>query len=81
MLLVAPGAMPIRLLLQNNYSFEPDEIANLVAAFEDALAALGLVRREDPATLLVAKTIFEAAKQGERDAKRLRDLAVKTLSK
>jgi hypothetical protein len=71
--------MPIRSLLER-HSFAPDEVANLVKAFENALAALGLARREDPATLLVATTIIEAAKKGERDPQRLRDVAVKTLS-
>ena len=66
--------------LNERHSFAPDEVDNLVMAFENSLAALGLARREDPATLLVAKAIFEAAEQGERDAKRLRDAAVKALS-
>jgi hypothetical protein len=78
---VCKWVMPIRLLLEHDHSFGPDEIAKLVAAFEEALAALDLERREDPATMLVAKTIIEAAKQGERDPKRLRDRAVEVLSK
>jgi hypothetical protein len=72
--------MPIRFLIEHDHSFGPDEIAKLVAGFEDALGALGLVRRDDPATMLVAKAIMEAAKQGERDPKRLRDLAVEKLT-
>jgi hypothetical protein len=42
--------------------------------------SLGLVRRDDPATMLVAKAIMEAAKQGERDPLRLQDLAVEKLT-
>ena len=61
--------------------FGPDEIAKIVAGFEAALTALNPTRREDPATLLVAKTVFEAAKQGELDPERLRDIAVKAFSK
>jgi len=72
--------MPIHSLLEK-HSFAPEEVAKLVLAFENTLAELGLTRREDPATLLVAKTIFEAAKEGERDPQRLRDLAVNALSK
>jgi len=71
--------MPIRLLLRNDRAFGPDDVAILVAVFEETLAALQLINRDDPATLLVAKVIFEAAKQGEMDPQRLRDLAVKTL--
>ena len=48
-------------------------------AFEDALRELGLVDRNDPATLMVAQRIFELAKRGERDPTRLRDGAVKSL--
>jgi hypothetical protein len=73
--------MPIRALLENDASFGPDDISVLVSAFESALRALGLVDREDPATLLVAATIFEAAKNGERDPNRLREAAVQALSK
>jgi hypothetical protein len=72
--------MPIRLLIEHDHSFGPDEIANLVAGFEDALGALGLVRRDDPATMLVAKAIMQSAKQGERDPLRLRDLVVERLT-
>jgi hypothetical protein len=45
------------------------------------LKLLGLVDRDDPATLLVAQRIIELAKQGERDPVRLREGAVHTLSK
>jgi hypothetical protein len=36
---------------------------------------------EDPKAVTVAKIIFEAAKQGELDPGRLRDIAVKAFSK
>jgi hypothetical protein len=74
-------AMPIRLLLKNDHSFSPEDIAVIVAAFEQTLQELNLVNRDDPATLLIAKVIFEAAKQGERDPEQLRAHAVKQLSK
>jgi hypothetical protein len=73
--------MPIRLLLEHDHTFEPDDIAPLVSAFEDALRALRLVDRDDPATMLVAKTIIQFAKDGERDPIRLRDAAIKSLSR
>ena len=44
----------------------------LVEAFEQSLKALRLVDREDPATLLVAEKVLEAARGGERDMQRLR---------
>ena len=73
--------MPIRLIINNDHSFEPDQINVLVTAFEDTLKMLGLVDRDDPATLMVAQRIIELAKQGERDPRRLREGAVQTLSK
>jgi hypothetical protein len=51
------------------------------AGFEAALTALNLTKRQDPATLLVARTVFEAAKHGELDPDRLRDIAVRAFSK
>jgi hypothetical protein len=73
--------MPIRLLLKNDHSFAPDDIALLVGAFEETLRELNLTNREDPATLLVAKIMFDTAKEGERDPKKLRERAVAQLSK
>jgi hypothetical protein len=72
--------MPIRLIVDNDHAFEPDQIDVMVTAFEDALKMLGLVDREDPATLMVAHRIMELAKQGERDPVRLRERAVQFLS-
>jgi hypothetical protein len=73
--------MPIRLLLEHDHSFDPDEDALLVTAFQNTLSALGLVNREDPATLLVAKRMVQLAKDGERDPARLRDEVIKSLSR
>jgi hypothetical protein len=72
--------VPIRLVLQNNHSFAPEEIAVIVAAFEDTLRALNLVNREDPLASEVAK-LFELAKQGERGPVRLRGGPVKIIAK
>jgi hypothetical protein len=74
---IAP--MPITRLLQDT-AFGPDEIAVLVAAYEDALRALSLVNRTDPATEMVAKKIIELAKQGERDPVRLRERVIEAVS-
>jgi hypothetical protein len=74
-------SMPIRFLIEHNHSFGPDDIAKLVEGFEGALNTLGLVRRDDPATMLVAKAIMDAAKTGEREPTRLRDLVVERLTR
>ena len=71
--------MPITRLLQDT-AFGPDEIAVLVAAYEDALRALSRVNRSDLATEMVAKRIIELAKQGERDPVRLRERAMEAVS-
>jgi hypothetical protein len=60
-------AIPIRLLLEHDHLFEPEEIDSLVLAFEDTLRVLGLTNREDPLTLRVAKLIVQLAKDDERD--------------
>jgi hypothetical protein len=78
--LTASGrVMAIRALIQQ-HSFAPEDITRLVTAFEEALGALGLANRDDPATMLVAHKIIELATQGERDPIRLRDAVVKALS-
>jgi hypothetical protein len=66
--------MPIRALLKEDHSFTPEQAKALVEAFEESLKALGLIDREDPATLLVAKKVLEAAKGGERDPAAVTDL-------
>ena len=73
--------MPLRLILENDHSFAPEDIANLTAAFEAALSQLGLVNRNDPMTTAVAKLVIQLAKEGERDPERLCEGAVKALGK
>jgi hypothetical protein len=68
-------------LLRAEVAFAPDDVAVLTSAFEDALRRLGLVDRADPATTLVARAIIEAAKTGEKDPIRLRDLALLAIAK
>ena len=72
--------MPIRLLLEHDHAFTPEDVKVLIAAFEDTLRALKLVDREDPVTIMLAKIIFELAKEGERDPVRLRDLALQAVA-
>jgi hypothetical protein len=68
--------VPINRLLKGS-AFGPNEIEVLSSAFEAALRELNLVDRTDPATELVAKRIIDLAQQGEPDADRLRERAVK----
>jgi hypothetical protein len=70
--------MPIIRLLQNA-SFGPDEIRVLVRAFDEALGTLG-VDRNSPVAEALAKKIIKLAQQGERDPKRLRQHAVRSVS-
>jgi tRNA C32,U32 (ribose-2'-O)-methylase TrmJ len=71
--------MPIRLLLEHDHAFTPEDMKVLIEAFEETLRALNLVDREDRLTMTVAKLIIEFAKEGERDPNRLRELVMKTL--
>jgi hypothetical protein len=71
--------MTLGVVLGHDHSFDPDEIAILASAYENALRELRLTDREDPATLTVAHRIIDLAKQGERNPARLRDAAVKEL--
>ena len=64
--------MPMRLLLKDDHSFDPEEVILLVDAFENAVSDMAIAR-EAPAALAVAKRIFEAAIHGERDPSRLCD--------
>ena len=73
--------VPIGTILKNDHSFGPEDIANLTAAFEAALARLGLTDRKDPRTTALAKAIINLAKDGERDPERLRDGALGMLGK
>ena len=73
--------VPIGTILKNDHSFGPEDIANLTAAFEAALARLALTDRKDPLMTAVAKAVIQLAKDGERDPERLRDGALRTLGK
>jgi hypothetical protein len=72
--------VPIYALLKSNGSFGPEEVALLGNVFEDVLQTLGLVDREDPLTVLVAKGLVEYAKTGIRDPARLKALTVQALT-
>ena len=69
--------MPIRLLLEEDHAFSPDDVKILIDAFEDTLRALGLTDPEHPSSIKIAKIVIGLAKDGERDPARLRDLTLK----
>ena len=71
--------MPIQPLLVGSGAFSPEEVVILTTAFEDALRALSLVDRKDPAVTMVAKRVIELAKGGEHDPILLRDAVLKSL--
>ncbi len=70
--------MAIYRLLQNS-AFAPEDIAPLVAAYEDCLRILKLRDRSDPITESVAKKIIELAQTGIRDSSRLGRLALEEI--
>ena len=70
--------MPLIRLLQNS-AFEPEMIAVISAAFEDACRVLELAQVNDPLRELVARKVIECAQTGERDQARLRDCALKAI--
>lgn len=70
--------MAIYRLLQHS-AFTPEDIAPIVAAYEDCLRILKLTNRADPFTEIVAKTIIQIAQTGVRDAVQLRNLALEQI--
>ena len=56
---------------RGNGSFQPGDIAQLVAGLELALTNLGIKDRNDPTAILLAKLIIQLAIDGERDPTRL----------
>jgi len=72
--------LPLKPYLQGAV-FDEETLAAMTAAFEDALRELRLTDRSDPITAMVAQKIIDCARQGERDPARLRDLALKDLTR
>jgi hypothetical protein len=65
--------------LLDRFVFDPEEIQYVVKAYDDALSALGLASRDDPATRLLAKKIIEIARTGERNPSKIRRRAIEEL--
>jgi hypothetical protein len=70
-----------RMLWLRGCVFEPEVITKLTIAYHAVLHQLGLVDREDGATLMVAKLIIDLVAQGERDTERLTAAMVEALTR
>jgi hypothetical protein len=70
--------MPIRPRLEGG-AFTPDEVANLVAAFEGCLRSLKMMDRSHPTALLVAQRVVEIAKTGLRHPLLLQNAVLRSL--
>jgi hypothetical protein len=70
--------MAIYRLLQN-CAFAPEDIAPLVAAYEECLRTLKLSDRSDPVTGILAKKIIEMAQTGIRDSGQLSRFALEEI--
>jgi hypothetical protein len=72
--------VPIRHLLELNPGvFGPEELKDIVKAYETVLKDLGLTDRKDPATVMLAKLTIELAKQGQFNAAELRRRILKEM--
>jgi hypothetical protein len=60
--------------------FESNAIEAMNAAFEAVCKSLQLVNRDDPITQIVARTIVDIARTGERDPQRIHELALLELN-
>jgi len=71
----------VRLITAQGRAFEPEMLTTMSAAYHAVLQELRLVDREDAGTLMIAKHIVKLASQGERDAQRLAEAALRALSR
>jgi hypothetical protein len=72
--------MPIRGLLDvQEAAFDPEDITAIVAAHEMALKRLGVTDRKSPLAFLIAKTVIQIAKSGERDPRLLSERVIQAL--
>jgi hypothetical protein len=70
----------IERFVQTTQAFDPDTTSTLGQAFDMARALLGHTPQPTAVREAIAKSIIEAAKAGERDAVRLRDAGLASLS-
>jgi hypothetical protein len=74
------STVPSYEILRRQGVFAPDEVAMLGNVFEDVLQTLGLVDRQDPLTVTIAKCLVEYAKAGIRDPERLKAITIRALT-
>jgi hypothetical protein len=70
--------MAIYRLLKNS-TLEPEEIARITEAYEEALQTLCIKDRNNPLTEMIAKKIIKIAQTGVHDAAQLSALAIAEL--
>jgi hypothetical protein len=71
--------MPINRLLSKT-TYDPEQMREIVYAYESVLASLNLTDRSDPATELVASHVLKCAGSGEPiDRHRLHDCTLAAL--
>jgi hypothetical protein len=70
--------MTIHRLLADT-TFDPERVAALVAAYEEALKKLSLVDRDDPMTQMIARKTIEVAQRGVLDSKQISSIVIKEL--
>jgi hypothetical protein len=74
--------MPIRGLLDvQEVAFDPEDIKVLTAAHETTLKQLKITDRKSAMAFLVAKTVIQVAKGGERNPQRLSERVIRVLQK
>jgi hypothetical protein len=71
-------AVPLNRLIADN-SFSPDEIQAMTAAYESALVDLKLGGGDNPIKTELAKAILTVTTAGERDPKKIKQLALMIL--
>jgi hypothetical protein len=72
--------MPIRGLLDvKGAAFDPEDITAITTAHEIVLKQLNVTDRKSPMAFLIAKTVLEIAKSGERDPKLLGEGVIQAL--
>jgi len=65
--------------LLKNSTLEPEEIARITKAYEQALRTLCVKERDDPLTELIAKNVIKIAQTGVTDVAQLSALAITAL--
>jgi DNA-binding ferritin-like protein (Dps family) len=63
--------------LTRKTSFQPEEVEELAATYEQILHDLGLTKRSDLLTRMLAREVIELAEQGVYSGKQLTELVTK----